>query len=454
MADTAAARAADAGRVLVVGGGLAGTEAAWQIARRAIPVTLMEMRPTRSTPAHRSDRLAELVCSNSLRGDDPASAAGLLKREMEELGSLTMRVARATAVPAGAALAVDRESFAGAMTAAIVGHPLIRVVREEVEILPPGPAVLATGPLTSAGLHRALEGFLGEGALSFYDALAPILAAESLDMGRLFRASRRGHGGEDYLNAALDQTQYEAFVDRLLAAERVAYRNFEIRDMRFFEGCLPIEVMAERGRDTLRFGPMKPVGLIDPASGRRPWAVVQLRQDDLAAEHWNMVGFQTKLKQAQQEQVFRTIPGLEQGRFVRFGSVHRNTFLNAPLHLDALLRLKLRRDLWVAGQLSGVEGYVESAAAGLMVGLNVAAELSGGAPTPAPPETALGGLVRHLTARSPERFEPSKISWGLIHCPPGLCSVRQRRQRRLLQGELALRRVREWCESLRLPPVA
>jgi methylenetetrahydrofolate--tRNA-(uracil-5-)-methyltransferase len=450
MAATADASQRQAGHVLVVGGGLAGSEAAWQLARRNISVTLVEMRPAQPTPAHVSGHLAELVCSNSLRGEGVTSAVGLLKREMEALGSLVMASARATAVPAGAALAVDRERFAEAVTTAVVDHPLVHVVRQEVEALPEGPAVLATGPLTSLPLHRALEELLGEGALAFFDALAPIVAADSLNVERLFRASRHGHGGDDYLNAAMDRDQYEAFVDQLLAAERVSLRDFEARDMRFFEGCLPIEVMAERGRDTLRFGPMKPVGLEDPASGRRPWAVVQLRQDDLAAAHWNMVGFQTKLRQREQARVFRTIPGLEQARFVRFGSVHRNTYLNAPRHLDPLLRLKLRPDLWVAGQLSGVEGYVESAAAGLMVGLNLAAELTGGTPSPAPPESALGGLVRHLTARQPERFEPANISWGLIHCPPALSALRPRRLRRERQAELALERVGEWYRSLGL----
>ena len=323
--------------VLVVGGGLAGSEAAWQLAEAGVQVVMAEMRPVRPTPVHRSDRLAELVCSNSLRGDSPTNAVGLLKREMAALDSLIIRCAREAAVPAGGALAVDRERFAQAVTDAVTRHPRIVVERREVAELPDGPAVVATGPLTSAALHQALERLLGEGALAFYDAIAPIVVADSLDGSRLFRGSRYGKGGPDhYLNAAMDRSAYEGFVAALLEAEKQPFKSFELEDIRYFEGCLPIEVMAERGLDTLRFGPMKPVGLVDPATGRRPYAVVQLRQDDLAAEHWNLVGFQTKLKEAEQARVFRTIPGLGQARFARFGMIHRNTFLNAPAHLDPL----------------------------------------------------------------------------------------------------------------------
>lgn len=436
--------------VLVVGGGLAGSEAAWQLAQAGIRVVMAEMRPVHPTPVHRSGQLAELVCSNSLRGDSPANAVGLLKREMAALDSLIIRCAREAAVPAGGALAVDRDRFAESVTDAVSRHPRIIVERREVEELPAGPAVLATGPLTSPALHRALERLLGEGALAFYDAIAPIVVADSLDVTRLFRDSRYGKGGSDhYLNAAMDRSRYEDFVAALLAAEKQPFKAFELEDIRYFEGCLPIEVMAERGLDTLRFGPMKPVGLSDPATGRRPYAVVQLRQDDLAAEHWNLVGFQTKLTAAEQGRVFRTIPGLEQARFVRFGMIHRNTFLNAPAHLDPLLRLRRRNDLRVAGQLTGVEGYVESAATGLIAARTLAAELAGGSPQPPPPETACGGLIRHLSERSAHGFQPANISWGLIATPPELAAVRSRRERRERHAALAVGRIRDWTATLR-----
>jgi len=313
--------------MLVVGGGLAGSEAAWQLAQSGLEVRLMEMRPRHSTPVHQTG----------------------------------------ARVPAGGALAVDRSIFAEGITTAISGHPRITVQRLEVEELPDGPAILATGPLTSPALHRALDDCLGEKALSFFDAVAPIVAADSLDLQRLFRASRYSKGdGADYLNSALDRDAYESFVDALLRAERVPFKEFEQTDIAYFEGCLPIEVMAERGRETLRYGPMKPVGLTDPISGRRPWAVVQLRQDDLAAEHWNLVGFQTKLTHGEQKRIFRSLPGLAEARFVRLGMIHRNTFINAPLHLDDTLRLRQRPDIRLAGQITGVEGYVESAATGLI----------------------------------------------------------------------------------------
>ena len=435
--------------VLVVGGGLAGSEAAWQLAEAGLRVVMAEMRPARPTPVHRGGQLAELVCSNSLRGDSPANAVGLLKREMAALDSLIIRCARSAAVPAGGALAVDRERFAAAVTDAVTGHPRITIERREVEELPDGPALLATGPLTSPALHAALARLLGEGALAFYDAIAPIVVADSLDLTRLFRGSRYGKGGsDDYLNAAMDRSCYEQFVAALLAAEKHPFKAFELEDIRYFEGCLPIEVMAERGLDTLRFGPMKPVGLTDPATGRRPWAVVQLRQDDLAAEHFNLVGFQTKLTAAEQARVFRTIPGLEQARFVRFGMIHRNTFLNAPVHLDPLLRLRRRADLRVAGQLTGVEGYVESAATGLVAARTLAAELAGADPQPPPPETACGGLVRHLTERRPDGFQPANVSWGLIAAPPEVAAVRSRRERRERHAALAVERIRAWAATL------
>jgi methylenetetrahydrofolate--tRNA-(uracil-5-)-methyltransferase len=436
-------------KVTVVGGGLAGSEAAWQLAEAGIEVSLVEMRPARPTPVHRSDRLAELVCSNSLRGDAPTNAVGVLKAEMEALDSLIIRTARAASVPAGGALAVDREIFAEGVTAAISDHPRITVERREVTELPDDRAIIATGPLTSPALHRALDRELGDEALSFFDAIAPIVAADSLDHGRLFKASRYDKGdGADYLNVALDRAAYETFVDELLAADKVPFREFEDQDIRYFEGCLPIEVMAERGRDTLRFGPMKPVGLLHPETGRRPWAVVQLRQDDLAAEYWNLVGFQTKLTHGEQKRIFRTLPGLEAARFVRFGMIHRNTFINAPLHLDGLFRLRRRPRVKLAGQITGVEGYVESAATGLMAGRMMAVEIAGGLPEPPPPETAHGGLVRHLTLSKPRDFQPANINWGLMSLPSEAAKITNRHERRLRHAALAVESCRRWVESL------
>jgi len=323
--------------------------------------------------------------------------------------------------------------------------------RREVEELPSGPGVIATGPLTSAALHRSLGELIGESSLHFFDAVAPVVASDSLDQGRLFRASRYGKGGADYLNAAFDRVGYEAFVGELLRAATTPFEEFETQAP-YFEGCLPIEVMAERGMDTLRFGPMKPVGLRRP-DGSRPWAVVQLRQDDLAAEHWNLVGFQTKLTQPEQRRVFRLIPGLENARFVRFGMVHRNTFIEAPLHLDRLLRLKICPQLWLAGQLTGVEGYLESAATGLLVGVNLAADLLARCPAAPPPETALGGLVRHLTERPAQHFQPSNVSWALIQTAPELAALRDRATRRRCQVAQAIAAVRRWLGGFGFTPV-
>lgn len=438
---------------LVVGGGLAGTEAAWQLAERGCGVTLVEMRPTATTAAHTGGGLAEMVCSNSLRGDSLRNAVGLLKREMEELGSLVLTAARATAVPAGGALAVDRGRFQAFVEDRIHRHPGIRVERREVTELPEAPAIIATGPLTSAALHRALDACLGEERLAFYDAIAPIVAADSLDHRVLYPASRYGKGdGADYLNAPFDRDQYDDFIAQLTAAECVPLKDFE-GDVRFFEGCLPVEEMAARGHDTLRFGPMKPVGLEDPRTGRRPWAVVQLRRDDLDGEAWNLVGFQTKLTYAEQKRVFRLIPGLGEARFVRLGSVHRNTFINAPHHLDGQLRLRARPHLRLAGQITGVEGYVESAAVGLYAGLSLASELSGGGDLPTPPgATALAGLLRHLGQRSATTFQPSNITWGLMALPDEVRRVRGRGPRREAHAELALEQLRGWRDGLGRAP--
>jgi methylenetetrahydrofolate--tRNA-(uracil-5-)-methyltransferase len=433
---------AGAGKVVVVGAGLAGSEAAWQLAEAGVRVNLIEMRPKRPTPVHQSGMFAELVCSNSLRGDSPSNAVGVLKAEMETLNSLIIRSARAASVPAGGALAVDRTDFSNLVTTALSDHPRIEVERREVRDLPEGPAIVATGPLTSAALHRALDRALGEDPLSFFDAIAPIVAADSLDLNRLFRASRYDKGdGADYLNAPLNREAYENFVDALLAAETVPFKDFEKDDISYFEGCLPIEVMAERGRDTLRYGPMKPVGLVDPSTGRRPWAVVQLRQDDAAAENWNLVGFQTKLTHGEQLRIFREIPGLERARFVRLGMIHRNTFINAPRFLDPYLRLHPKPNIRLAGQITGVEGYVESAATGLVAARLLAAELAGFQLTVPPPETALGGLLRHLSGSKKERFQPSNINFGLF---PSLKQRMPKKFRGEKYAERALQALTKW----------
>ncbi|NWF99424.1 MAG: methylenetetrahydrofolate--tRNA-(uracil(54)-C(5))-methyltransferase (FADH(2)-oxidizing) TrmFO [Thermoanaerobaculaceae bacterium] len=440
-----------AAAVTVVGGGLGGCEAAWQLAEAGFSVRLLEMRPTTTTAAHRTGDLAELVCSNSFRSDNPENAVGLLKREMEVLGSLVMACARAAALPAGDALAVDRTRFAAAVTHRIAAHPRITVERCEVETIPAGPVILATGPLTSAALHRQLESLLGEGSLAFFDAIAPVVAADSLDTSRLYAASRYGKGGgDDYLNAPLEREEYLAFVAALRAADRLPLHAAD-REVPYFEGCLPIEVMAERGPDTLRFGPMKPVGLPDPRSGRVPYAVVQLRRDDLAASQWNLVGFQTRMTFEAQRRVFRLIPGLENARFVRFGTLHRNTFVCAPRHLDRFLRVRNHPALRLAGQLTGVEGYVESAAIGLLAGLFTACELAGGEAVPVPGWTAHGGLLRHLTERPPHRFQPANVAWGLMADPP-LPLPGAKRKRRAAAAAFALAEIQRWRASLPLPP--
>ncbi len=398
--------------VEVIGGGLAGCECAWQLAERGVPVRLWEMRPKRTTPAHKTGDLAELVCSNSLRSDDPEHAAGLLKREMEAFGSLIIRSARHAAVPAGSALAVDRDRFARSVTKSLEIHPLIRLERREKTRLPVGDAVIATGPLTSPEMSRALTELLGGEHLYFYDSIAPIVDAEDLDLAKLFRASRYDKGdGDDYLNAPLDRDQYLAFHRAVLDAEVTPLHDFE--QTLFFEGCLPIEELARRGVDTLRFGPMKPVGLRTP-DGQRPYAVVQLRQEDLARSRYNLVGFQSRMKWGEQKRVLRMIPGLEQARFARLGQVHRNTFINSPVHLNRFYRLKARPRIRLAGQITGVEGYLESAATGLLVGLYLGLERSGVSAPALPITTALGALARHLTESSSKRFQPANINFGLF----------------------------------------
>jgi len=404
-------------KIIVVGGGLAGCEAAWQLAIRGHTVELREQKPIKRTPAQHTDRLAELVCSNSLRGAALSNAVGLLKEEMRRAGSLVLACAEKAKVPAGGALAVDREVFATEVEAAIHGHPRITVVAGEVERIPDErPTILATGPLTGDALAKDLERVVGD-RLAYYDAIAPIVAAESIDLDKVFRASRWDKGGDDaYLNAPMDKAQYAAFIEALLAADKVEAKAFE--NVRYFEGCLPIEVMAERGLDTLRFGPMKPVGLTDPRTGRWPWAVVQLRQEDGAATAYNLVGFQSRMTWGAQGRVLRMIPGLENAEFMRFGSVHRNTFVHAPRVLDATMQLKELPGVFLAGQVTGVEGYVESAAGGFLCAVLLAQRLSGGAIVPPPETTALGGLLTHL-ARDPgdkHGFQPSNITWA--HIPP------------------------------------
>jgi methylenetetrahydrofolate--tRNA-(uracil-5-)-methyltransferase len=399
--------------VTVIGAGLAGSECAFQLAERGVDVTLIEQKPARRTPAQHYDFFAELVCSNSLRGADLANAVGLLKEEMRRVGSLVMSVADQTRVPAGGALAVDREKFGQEITRRLHTHARIRVVCGEVTRIPDErPCVLATGPLTSDALAQDLARVIGVAQLAYYDAIAPIIAADSIDWDKVFRASRYDKGGDDaYVNCPLTLEQYDAFIDAVLAAEKVSAREFE--ELRYFEGCLPIEVMAERGRRTLQFGPMKPVGLTDPRTGRWPKAVVQLRLEDAAGTAYNMVGFQTRLKFPEQKRVFALIPGLENAEFMRFGSVHRNTFVNAPEVLDDSFQLKGAPGVYLAGQITGVEGYVESAANGLCIGRLIAAALHGEALRPPPASCALGALLGHL--RRPQRdFQPSNVIWSMF----------------------------------------
>ena len=408
----------------VIGGGLAGSEAAWQAAQAGVRVVLHEMRPARMTEAHRTDALAELVCSNSFRSDDPENnAVGLLHEEMRRAGSLIMQAADENRVPAGSALAVDREGFSAAVTRAITEHPNIEVVREEVAGLPPEDwdhVIIATGPLTSGALAEAIRALTGEDALAFFDAIAPIVHADSIDMSVCWKQSRYDKGSADYINCPMNREQYEAFVKALLEAEKVEFHEWE-KDTPYFDGCLPIEVMAERGLDTLRHGPMKPVGLTNPHKPEeKPWAVVQLRQDNRLGTLYNMVGFQTKLKYGEQQRIFRMIPGLQNARFARLGGLHRNTFLNSPRLLDARLRLKVQPRLRFAGQMTGVEGYVESAACGLIAGRLAAAEIQGRDLPPPPPTTAHGALIHHITgghiADGAGSFQPMNINFGLF--PP------------------------------------
>jgi methylenetetrahydrofolate--tRNA-(uracil-5-)-methyltransferase len=466
----------------IIGGGLAGSEAAWQAASLGVEVVLQEMRPVRPTAVHKTDRLGELVCSNSFRADKLDNAVGLLKEEMRRLGSLVMRAADANRVPAGAALAVDRERFAQALTDAVHGHPLITVTREEVTSIPGDPAmyplIIATGPLTSEALSTEIAALVGAGHLYFYDAISPIVLAETLDMTRVFRASRwgrslRGRGGAtdvepsespgpscsvddgegDYLNCPLTGGEYDAFYDALTTAESASVHDLD--NEKFFEGCLPIEVMARRGRDTLRFGPMKPVGLVNPRTGRVPHAVVQLRQDNLAGDHFSLVGFQTQLKWGEQARVLRLIPGLEHAEFVRFGLVHRNTYINGPTVLRETWQTKTRPDLFFAGQISGVEGYVESAASGLIAGRNAAALVLGAAVGVPPRTTAIGALAYYVSHASARDYQPTNITFGIMS-PPDAPRGRRltREERKLATSTRALAALEEWIAGSLVPAAA
>jgi methylenetetrahydrofolate--tRNA-(uracil-5-)-methyltransferase len=461
--------------VTIIGGGLAGSEAAWQAASRGVSVVLHEMRPVRATAVHKTDSLAELVCSNSFRGDKLDNAVGLLKEEMRRLGSLVMRAADATRVPAGAALAVDREQFSALITEAISTHPLITVVREEVTEIPSGaggPVIVATGPLTSDALSAQIAALVGSDHLYFYDAISPIVLADSIDTAKVYRASRWGRslryedrvdpcvasafsrkmhppacgaddGEGDYLNCPFTREEYERFYEAVISAEKAPLHDFD--SAKFFEGCLPIEVMAARGVDTLRFGPMKPVGLPDPRTGREPYAVVQLRQDNIAGDHFSLVGFQTQMKWGEQAGVFRLIPGLESAEFVRFGMIHRNTYVNSPTVLRPTWQTRMRDDLFFAGQMSGVEGYVESAASGLIAGRNAAAIVKDDPLLVPPRTTALGALSYYVSHADPKGYVPSNIAFGLL--PPLAQPPRRKPDRKLAISERALADLEAWMAS-------
>ncbi len=427
--------------ITIIGAGLAGCEAAWQIARQGIPVDLFEMRPQRMTPAHQSDRLGELVCSNSLRGTGMHNAVGLLKEELRRCNSLFITTADTHAVPAGGALAVDREGFADQITKMIEEHPLITLHRQEITDIPDDRLVIiASGPLTSDALAEKIVALTGQDHLYFYDAIAPIIEADSIDREQVYAASRYDRGGADYLNCPFDKEQYLAFVEALCKGDKVAPHDFE--KVVHFEGCMPIEVLAERGEMTLAFGPMKPVGLRDPRTGRNPFAVIQLRQDDKHANLYNLVGFQTKLTYPEQERIFRTIPGLENVNFARLGSMHRNTFINAPACLTEALQLKQKPNIFFAGQITGVEGYVESAASGFLAGLFVASCHKGMSIQPPPETTALGALLNYPVNASPENFQPMNITYGLF--PALEKRIRKRRDRRQALADRALADLELW----------
>lgn len=429
--------------LIVIGGGLAGSEAAWQAAERGLRVALYEMRPVRQTPAHATDKLAEIVCSNSLGANAVGKASGLLKEELRRLGSFILACADATAVPAGDALAVDRELFAATVTQRIESHPNITLIREEMPRIPDRPTIVASGPLTSDALTNEITRLCGDDYLYFYDAMCPIVARDSIDMRVAWRGSRWGRDAErpspptplpeeergdgDYINCPLTKEEYETFIDALIGAETIELKSFEREDPKFFEGCLPIEVMARRGRETLAYGPLRPIGLRDPRTGKRPYAVVQLRRDNLADTLYNVVGFQTNLKYGEQKRVLRLVPGLQHCEIMRYGQMHRNTFINAPTLLRPTMQFRERDDLFFAGQIVGVEGYVGNAGSGLVAGINAARLLRGEAPLVLPPETILGALCHYVSHAEPKAFQPMKANFGIL--PPLEKEVRAKRAR-------------------------
>jgi methylenetetrahydrofolate--tRNA-(uracil-5-)-methyltransferase len=427
--------------IVIIGGGLAGSEAAWQAADRGAKVTLYEMRPQETTKAHKTGDLAELVCSNSLGSADPLNAPGILKDEMRRLNSLVIRTAEQARVPAGSALAVDRDRFAHAITQVLENHPNIRILREEMTAVPSDAVcIIATGPLTSEKLSKAISELTHERHLYFFDAISPIIDADSINMDIVYRASRYGKGGDDYLNCPLDEPAYHALYEAMLAAEKVQPKDFE--KIAYFESCIPIEVMAERGRQTMQFGPLKPVGLEHPKTGVRPYAVVQLRTENVHGTCYNMVGFQTKLTYPEQRRVFRMIPGLEQAEFLRFGSLHRNTFINSPQLLRDTLQLKSRGTVFFAGQLVGVEGYTESAAMGGLAGINAARSLTGEPLVTPPPTSAYGCLIAHITKSDPAHFQPMNTNFGLF--PPVPAKTRDKEQKRRLIRQRAVEDFDAW----------
>jgi methylenetetrahydrofolate--tRNA-(uracil-5-)-methyltransferase len=437
-------------RVKIIGAGLAGCEAAWQCARRGVEVELYEMRPLKSTPAHQTANFAELVCSNSLKSETENTAPWLLKEEMRRLGSRLIEIAGDTAVPAGQALAVDREAFAARVTAAIAAEPGIKVVREEVARIDEnqGLTVVATGPLTSDALSGEIARLTGSHHLYFYDSISPIVEADSIDMSRVYRAARYGKGTADYINCPFTREEYDRFLDALIAAQSVEGHDWE--NLNYFEGCLPIEEIARRGRDTLRFGPMKPVGLADPATGKQAYAVVQLRQENLRADSYNLVGFQNHLKFGEQARVMRLIPGLENARFLRYGQIHRNTYINAPSLLAETLNLKLVPSVFFAGQISGVEGYTESIAMGLLAGIHVARIAQRKEALPPPRETALGSLVRYICHAEARNFQPANITFDLLpQLDEAACRrVREKKQRHKMVCENALQFLASWQAAI------
>lgn len=442
--------------LIVIGGGLAGSEAAWQAAQRGLAVTLYEMRPVVRTPAHVTDKLAELVCSNSLGSNLPDRAPGLLKDELRRLGSMIIACADATQVPAGSALAVGREAFANLVTERVAAHPRIELIRAEITEIPATtPTVIATGPLTSPKLTRQIAALTGQSHLYFYDAMAPIVTGESINMDIAFRAARYGRGDDDYINCPLDRDEYARFVAALLAAEHIPLRSFEEEDERFFEGCLPVEEIARRGERSLAFGPLRPVGLIDPRTGKRPDAVVQLRQDNLAGTLYNLVGFQTNLKWGEQDRVFRLIPGLENAEFVRYGQMHRNTFINSPTLLQPTMQFTARPNLWFGGQITGTEGYIGSTASGLMAGWNAARSAQGKPPVILPPTTMLGALCHYVTHAEAKTFQPMKPNFGIM--PPLTDKRRNKRDRYAAYSARAMadleRFLSEWGLQTPLEPL-